>query len=162
MSIGESLEHWKPTWKQLWLGLIGLIVACYLLAALLWGLNFGWRWATAGPKGELAAREQILSGANRITAYNHFFNLCASIQTNEAQLDGFFNEFALYEAGTDDYARVATNITGVQAARAGGINQYNADANKDYTIGQFRDLDLPYQLAASAYPEGGKTQCVGG
>ena len=129
----------------------------YLVFAAAWGLDFGWRWATAGPSGQLEAREEILSGPNRIAAYNHFFNLCASIQGNEVQLEALNAQ--LGQASPDDRDRVLSSIAGVTAARGSAIAQYNADAGKDYTIGQFRDLDLPYQLMATPY-EGGRTQCA--
>lgn len=46
------------------------------------------QWGTADIRGKLDAREQIhANGSYRIDAYDHFFNLCASVQTNEQNLD---------------------------------------------------------------------------
>jgi hypothetical protein len=59
----------------------------------------------------------------------------------------------------DDKQRVQTNITGQLTARSRGVAQYNADARKDYTIGQFRASDLPYELPVE-YSKGSRTSCV--
>lgn len=129
-------------------------------------LGYGWAWFAAPWVGKLEARQEINSGASRIVNYEHFFNLCASVQTNEKQLDAFQAELKAVEAMPDardrsrEVARITANIAGVTAGRAGGINQYNADARKSYTQGQFRDASLPYQLATDTYVVGkGGTQC---
>lgn len=137
------------------LSIVGILVLWVALASAIWGFGV----ATAGIFGRGEAHKQIQSAPYRITAYDHFFNLCASIQANEAQIDALLEEQKLYEPGTRDFARVSASLTGVQAARHASISQYNADSSKDYTIGQFRDSDLPYQLPNTEYPEGGKTNC---
>ncbi len=136
---------------------VGSIVGILMVMAMVWGLAFGWGWITAGPTGQLEARQDILSGDNRIAAYNHFHNLCASIQGNEGQIDEL--ESTLETISDDSRDRILVSIAGVRGARHQAIAQYNADASKDYTIGQFRDLDLPYKLVDQDYPEGGKTKC---
>lgn len=132
------------------------LVLWLALASAVWGL----RVATAGIYGQGQARIQIQSASSRIANYEHFFNLCASVQANEGQLDSLNDEISNYEVGSKDRARVLTNITGVNGARLRAIAQYNQDALKDYTGGQFRDSSLPYQLAVTDYPEGGRTQCA--
>lgn len=121
-------------------------------------LSFGVRWLTAEPKGRLQAREQIQSGANRIAAYEHFYNLCAAIQAQEAALAAQYT--SLDGATGDDKERIKANIAGLTAQRARSIAQYNVDARKSYTQGQFRSSDLPYEIDASAYPKGVSTSCV--
>ena len=152
------MENWSATrWITTGLAsLVGLLLVWVLMASAVWGFGV----ATAGIYGRGEARKEIQSAALRIGAYNHFFDVCASIQTSEAQLDALFNERAAYPAASKDYARTQTNITGVLAQRQRSIFQYNADAQKDYTIGQFKSSKLPYQLDSSTYPEGGKTICV--
>lgn len=119
------------------------------------------RYYTADPKGKVVAQEQIKSAATRIPAYNHFFDMCAEVQTLEAAIDATLEELARLEPGTDEYVRTSRNLTAQKIARAEAIAQYNADAQKDYTVGQFRASKLPYQLDPTPYPhEGGKTQCV--
>jgi len=129
-------------------GVVAIVVAGYAI-----------KYYTADVRGRIDANEEIKSGASRIANYDHFFNLCASIQTNEATIDALLAE--LKDAvDNDDKGRIQSTLTGVRSARFGAINQYNADASKGYTQGQFRDSQLPYQIAASAYPDGGKTTCA--
>ena len=52
----------------------------------------------------------------------------------------------LSTAPPEDASRIQTNLTAVRANRAELINRYNADASREFTVGQFRDNDLPYQL----------------
>lgn len=140
------------------LGETWFLIASVLTAVLvIGGISFGIRWAMAGPSGKLQARQAILGGANRITSYNHFFDLCASVQGLEGQRDSQLAE--LPKARGDDRDRILTNIAGIEGARAQAIAQYNADARKDYTIGQFRASALPYQLPTHTY-KGVTTSCV--
>lgn len=138
---------------------LAAFVSVWLLGAAIWGIDYGWRWATAGPVGQLEAREEILSGATRITAYNHFFDLCASVQANEAALAASIDELSA-TTRPEDQERIRTNITGLTAQRARAIAQYNADARKSYTIGQFRSLSLPYELPPSTFKKGELTSCA--
>lgn len=137
---------------------IGRIVAVILLAAFIIPvIVFGVRWVTAPAKGALDAREQIQSGDFRIQAYNHFFDACASIQTSEAAIDSTKIQI---KDNTDptDLNRLQTNLNGQTVARADAVNQYNADARKGYTQGQFRSASLPYQISTD-YTPGVHTSC---
>lgn len=135
-----------------------------LFIVFVWGifaLSFGMQVATAGLVGRGEARIQIQSAGSRISSYNHFFDLCTSIQAHEGTIDALEDELALYERGSGDFSRVATNLTGVKSARAETIARYNNDSQKDYTSGQFRDSDLPYVLDTTAYPQVGRhTICI--
>lgn len=134
---------------------LGAFVLIYLIG---WGL-FGIRVMTAGIVGRGQAEIQIQSPGSRIPAYNHFFDLCASVQQAEAGID---QQTEMLNSATteDDKQRIRTNVSALQMTRANGIYQYNADAAKDYTIGQFRDSKLPYRLSDEPYKAGGeKTQC---
>lgn len=130
----------------------GLSVFIVFIVAL-----YAIQYYTADVRGRVSAQEQIKSGASRIAGYELFFNRCAAIQTNEAQIDALKEEL---KNTTDprEQARINANITGVTAARNGGINQYNADARKEYTEGQFRDSSLPFQILAGEYT-GRRTSC---
>ena len=123
----------------------------------------GWvvRYYTAAPKGIITAQEQIQSAPSRIGAYNYFFDLCSAVQANEAQLDALYAERGVVTTDRDR-SRVNASITGVTAERGRGIARYNTDARKDYTIGQFRDSDLPYQLPVTGYEAGRRTSCGSG
>lgn len=128
------------TWFWVAMGL-ALIIAVVAVVGVV-------RWVTADARGQLQAREQILSGPARIAAYNHFFDLCAAVQTDEATIVAQRDEL---KTGPSESRRgqIQSNIAALKSGRAEKINAYNADARKDYTIGQFRDLGLPYRLDAS-------------
>lgn len=132
---------------------IGGLAAFVLLIVAAYAIQY----YTADVRGRVDAQEQRKSGASRIAGYELFFNRCAAIQTNEAQIDALKAEL---KNTTDprEQARINANITGVTAARNGGINQYNADARKEYTEGQFRDSSLPFQIPVGEYT-GRKTSC---
>lgn len=106
---------------------------------------FGIQWVTAEPRGALSARERIQSGDFRIAAYEHFFDLCSSIQGMEGQLDALEQELKL-SLTVKRREQVQASVTGLRGQRARSIARYNADASKDYTAGQFRDAGLPFRL----------------
>lgn len=122
------------------LWVIGLVVLVSVISGVLWGVGV----LGADVKGRGEARKQIKSADFRIAAYDHFYNLCASIQANEISLGA--QEDALAGATGDDRERIAANVAGLRATIGGSIAQYNVDARKSYTVGQFKSSDLPYQL----------------
>lgn len=133
------------------------IVVVVVIAATV-GIVWAIRYYTAPIEGRVGAQERIQSAPNRIVQYDHFFNLCAGVRADEVSLDAQTEQL---KATTDEFqrARVQTNITGLIGHRAGLIEEYNANARKDYTAGQFRDSDLPYQIPATAWEKGGRTSC---
>ncbi len=134
---------------------IGVWVAIVALGLIITFTVLGVQWITADAKGATAARTRILSAETRITAYNHFFDACSGIQGLEGTIAS--QEEVLEDAETPrERERIRTNIAGTKGLRLQAIAKYNTDAGKDYTIGQFRDLDLPHQLN----PERNPTLCV--
>lgn len=132
------------TQKGLLANAVGWIAAILAVSALVAGAVWGWRYVTAPAAGKVSARQQINSGAYRIAAYNHFFDVCAAVQTDESRLAAQRAE--LVGASPDDASRIRANIAGISSDRADAINEYNADAAKGYTLGQFRASGLPYRL----------------
>lgn len=130
--------------------------------ALIWGLSiavWGFEVATAGIYGRGEAHKQLNSAGFRIQSYNHFFEACSGIQGLEGSIDAIS---AQLNGTTNERDRniVFASLTGVKAARHQAIADYNADARKNYTEGQFRDNDLPFRIPDTDYPnEGGKTSC---
>ncbi len=139
------------------LGIVAAIVLWIAIASAVWGFGV----ATAGIYGRGEARKEIQSAEFRIEAYQHFFNMCGSIQGLEGQIDELTAELELFEPGSREYTHTVKSLTGVKGYRHQAIARYNQDALKDYTEGQFRDKDLPYQIPDTNYPEeGGKTVCA--
>lgn len=106
------------------------------------------------------ARIEIFSSDSRIVRYEHFFAVCQSVQNAEAGIDSQTN--ALNQATSESERSVIRRyIAGLESARAQAINEYNAEASKDYTSANFLDADLPYQLSTEPYVPGGeKTSCA--
>lgn len=131
------------------LGLVGLIILWLVLASAIWGFGV----ATAGLYGRGEARKQIQSADFRITAYDYFFNQYASIKALEGQIDELTATLNSLQPGTRDYTYTLSALTGTKGLRHVAIQKYNADARKEWTIGQFRDAGLPYQIADTEYPQ---------
>ena len=112
----------------------------------------------AAPAGKVGAEIQIESAEHRITAYNHFFNLCAGVRSTEAALEAQSTQLELTNDGFQKI-RIQTNITGLLSHRAQKIEEYNANARKVYTEAQFRDSNLPYQLSTKEWSKGIRTSC---
>lgn len=110
--------------------------------------GFGWFVDhTADRSGKTQVKQNINgNGQYRIGAYNHFYDLCASVQTKEASIANLQQELKT-TADPQQKLQIPTDIVALQNARADAINQYNADAHKSYTLGQFRASDLPFQLS---------------
>lgn len=130
---------------------VGAIVLV-LAVVVIWGI----RVQTAEIRGRGDAEITIQSGGNRIVQYEYFFALCESVQSAEASIDA---QRGLLGSPNVSQAMVEQNLAALEATRARSINTYNARAAQDYTSGQFRDSDLPYQLPSELYT-GEKTQCA--
>lgn len=138
---------------------VGIVAIALLSIGFVVAAGWGIKYYTADIRGKINANEQIKSGSNRIVQYDKFFNECWSIRGLEGSLDASLGE--LETATTEDNKqRIQTNITGLKAARSQAIANYNADAAKNYTGGQFRDSDLPYQIKETDYIKGYRTSCA--
>lgn len=136
---------------------VGVLVAVWLIVFA----SFGIRVATAGIVGRGEAHIQIQSAEFRLEAYQSFFNQCASIQGLEGKIDALTDQLGQLQPGTREHNYTLSSLTGAKGLRREAIARYNQDALKDYTEGQFRDKDLPYQILDREYPnKGGKTICA--
>lgn len=123
---------------------IVLVVVFGAVAAVSWS----WRYFTAEVRGVVGAEERIQSAPSRIAAYDRFFDLCAAIQGHEGTIGA--QQELLQSASATDAERITANIAALKGRRAQDIARYNADAAKDYTVGQFRSASLPYRLDPAA------------
>lgn len=126
------------------LAVAGLVLL--LLLAAMWAFGFGlFSKGTAEVRGQTGVRERTqANGAYRIAAYEHFYDLCASVQADEQTMAALREEAAT--ATPARKAQIAATVTAVRANRAQSITQYNADARKTTTAANFKASDLPYQL----------------
>lgn len=128
---------------------VALVVALAIAAMAVFGVGWFQR-GTADFRGETAALEQIKANAdNRISAYEYFFDLCASIQGHEDTIRALEAELA-GDPSEDRAEQIRGAITANRSQRDGKIRQYNSEASKDYTSAQFKDADLPDQLDTDA------------
>lgn len=116
--------------------------------------QWAWRYYTAEVRGVVGQEERVQSALHRMGAYEHFYDLCASVQGHEATLTAARKQLG-ETAEEAERQRIRANIAGIESQRARSIARYNADARKDHTVGQFRDAELPYSLK----PEAEKTSC---
>lgn len=122
------------------------VIAMFVVIALIFLLGLGLSWWTAPWQGKVQARQLIQgNGSYRIAAYDHFFDLCASVQTKEGTIVALQQELAT-KPTEERRGEIEASITANRAGRIDDINQYNADARKSYTLGQFRASGLPYTL----------------
>lgn len=127
------------------LGIFGIIIAAIFGLGLLgvW-LNSEFSILTAETRGETGQREQTVADPDyRIAAYDQFYNKCAAIQSLEDQLEVMQQTKGLPED------QKAANILALTNQRNTLINQYNVDARKAGTLGQFRASDLPFSIDAT-------------
>lgn len=126
-------------------GVVAIIVVLILAAMAVFGFGLFQR-GTADFRGGTKAIEKTKgSGDFRIAAYDHFFNLCAAVQSDEASIDSLKEELNT-NPSDGRKEQVQASMTALRSSRAEKINQYNADAHKDFTVGQFRDSQLPFTL----------------
>jgi hypothetical protein len=137
-------------------GIVLKIGVAAIVVSLILGVMyvFGWGFfstTTAPWRGAVEKRGLVEgNGSYRIAAYDHFFDLCAQVQSNEASIKNLRRELTAKPKPTDERAmQINASITALENSRAENINQYNADAAKKYTEGQFRSSGLPYRLSLS-------------
>lgn len=111
-------------------------------------------------EGETERIQIVNSGEFRIRAYNHFFDLCASVQDAESRIDNATDVLATADPNGRFYDTYVLNLSGAKQSRADAVNQYNADARKDWTEANFLDEDLPWQVSPDYVAHGRKTVCA--
>lgn len=133
-------------------GLLAVVAIVILVVGI-----YGLQWFSAEPRGAIKARERIVgSGDYRIAAYNSFFNQCAAVQSHEGRIESLEIELETTDPSPARLAQINASLTAIRSQRLEAINEYNADASREYTSGQFRDSDLPYQLD----PNDEDTECA--
>jgi len=133
-----------------------LLIVCLVVGAM-FVFGFGlFSNSTANFRGNVNQTNQIQgNGSYRIAAYDHFYNLCATVQTDEGSIAAVADEL---KTATDPQRKLVldASLTSLRIKRIDDINQYNADARKDKTLGQFKASNLPYPLD----PTQEKTVCT--
>lgn len=146
-------DGWRIGGKTIAFGVIVLVIVLALAGMAIFGV--GWfKKSTADFRGDVAAHEKIhADGDYRIAAYEHFYDLCAAIQGKEATIAQLTVE--LDTAPERRTQEIRSTLSAIKASRAQQVNQYNVDARKEDTEGQFKASDLPYEIDV----KGTETEC---
>lgn len=134
--------------SKLFLASAGALIVVIVIG-FMWIFGVGFMSQTTAPwRGETEKKERVEGSGNyRIAAYDHFFDLCSSVQTKEASIENLRAELKADPPPSEQRKTVIqASMSALMNSRAEAINEYNADARKEYTRGQFRDSDLPFQL----------------
>ena len=131
--------------NKITIAVFAVVIAVALFLAAVYGGGLMQR-LTADFRGETGQIEQTQADADyRISAYDQFYDKSAGIQTLESKITNLSDELE----ETEDEQRKSvlnTSITASKNKRAELINEYNADARKEATRGQFKASDLPYEV----------------
>lgn len=121
-----------------------IVIGTVLGIAILIVGGWAYRYYTAPIRGQIEQREEVQSGDYRLYSYEHFYNMYANIQAYEDQIRN--QQEMLETVEGDEAARYRQNINALKNQRASAIREYNSDARKEESRGQFRSDDLPYQI----------------
>jgi len=124
-------------------------VLMFVLVIVFWGFSTGFKYFTAKPSGIAEKERQVQSAEFRIYSYEHFYDMGARIESLEAKLVAQKKKIQKQKEGSEEYSRTLTNIAALEGLIIENKAQYNADAKKEETRGQFRANDLPYSYDLS-------------
>lgn len=123
-----------------------LAVICFIVVmfAIVFA-SWGWRWFSAPIKGQIGKRENVQSAEYRQYSYDHFFDLYADVKAIQNQIE---NQKMIIDNSESkkERRRYRQNISGLMSQRDRLIQEYNADARKEGTRGQFKADKLPTKL----------------
>lgn len=142
-------EFFRDASKTTLFVVVGGLLAALLLILFGFVGVYGNGWFTdhtANRSGKTQVKHQINgNGSYRIAAYDHFFDLCATVQTDKQVLTNTQNQLKMT---TDEGTKLTLNadVLAQQNKLDTDVNQYNQDARKSATAGQFRASDLPSTL----------------
>ncbi|MGH3987107.1 MAG: hypothetical protein ACRDTZ_07290 [Pseudonocardiaceae bacterium] len=126
----------------------GILATIVVLAIALAGayLTGFFSDVTADRRGQTEQRERTVGdGDYRIANYDAFFDRCEAIVATEGDIAATREQL---NASTDETQRFydQQNLRAQEAQRRTLVAQYNADAAKAGTAGQFRDSNLPARI----------------
>ncbi len=127
----------------LW-GILTLIIIFAFIIAI--GVaSYGISWVAAPFQGMLEKRQEVQSGDFRLYSYEHFYDMYASAKAYTQKIE---NQKIRLENTEDKEERrkIRRNLNGLRNKRTEVIQEYNSDARKEESRGQFRAKDLPYKL----------------
>lgn len=141
MDYEEEYQRKKQRNKIIGISVL-IIIALFVLVFVGWG----WRWLSAPIEGAVGMRERTNDADYRLYSYDHFYNMYAEIQTFEDKIQNQQQYLKTVDIESDEAQRIRRNINALRNRRDAVIRQYNSDARKEESRGQFLADDLPYQV----------------
>jgi hypothetical protein len=118
-----------------------VVLGIGLVFAALYGLTYAWTqftMDTAERRGEASKQEQVeANGAYRVAQHDWFYNMCGDIKAKQQNVE-------LMEDSGYTKQEIAANKAQLNEM----VNDYNSKAANNYTAGQFKADELPYQIDA--------------
>ncbi len=142
--------------KTIRYSILGLLIV-FALVVVIWGFSTGFKYFTAEKSGQAEAEQQIQSAEFRIFSYQHFYDQLANINSAEATYDSQYDLLQATTKDTSDYSRIQRNLAASVAFIEQLKRQYNADAAKEETMGQFRASNLPSRITVVPHKYGSRT-----
>lgn len=156
--MGSNLREGAKWYAKGWgIAVLSIVTVLLLSTGTMFATGTIQKW-TADWRGDVKVKEQTKANAAfRINTYNHFFNLCASVQSDEDAIQNAKDELA--DKGTTDAraAKLRQVMTALKNSRAENIRTYNADSANEMK-GAFQSNDLPVSLNVGAE----RTECAYG
>lgn len=133
-------------------------VALVCLAVVLAGV-FTFAWAPW--KGKIEERNQTVgSGTYRIASYEYYFDQCNTIKSDEQKIATYKAQLNVTPAPSpDQVTRLNAAIMAQTNLWIEHVNEYNSNADKERTKGQFRDDGLPEHIDPNNLTNGIETNC---
>jgi hypothetical protein len=132
-------------------GGIGVLLSVYFVGVYVFGSAASF---TAPFRGEVEKREQVeAQGEYRIAKYDYFHDLCQDIQAKNEEIA--LAEEQIKVSSGEEKDKLEDSLYATRRMKIELVGDYNAEAAKDYTAGQFRDSDLPAQID----PDAKEVQC---
>lgn len=105
---------------------------------------------TAHRQGETSKLRLVDENGNYIVgAYDHFHDLCGTIQSDQNRITNIKEALSTDPKPTgQQLVTLQASLLAAQQKFNDDVNQYNADSDKDYTEARFKDADLPFHISS--------------
>lgn len=138
--------------------IVVVAVGAALLVAVVWSGIYvvgSMQRSTADYRGGTQKKERVeADGDYRIAQYDHFYELCSSIQAKNEQIENTKGQLK-YTDDPDDEDKLNASVLALENSKEELVQEYNADAASNGTKGKYRASDLPYQID----PDDEEVQC---
>lgn len=129
------------------MGKLTLILIVFFIAMIACiPIGYAIRYYTAPVLGRIEVQVQTHTAEYMMTAYNYFFDLKGVINGNKQSVCNV-KETLTAICDQDEKDRLQITIAGIKNQIARDVQQYNADAAKEWTVGQFRDWSIPASMS---------------